>query len=223
MSGLFLTFLNVNDFLDPASVFIFALTGGLVASRAQLDIFGFCFLACLAGVGGGTIRDLVLQVGPVFWVKAPINIFISISAAVVVYFTAHLFESRYRILLWLDAFALAIAVSAGVSIAHDQGHSWIIVTLMGISTGTCGGLLRDVVANEMPLVLKNGEMYASAAAIGATTFTLILFAGGHEPLALWGASLTTFCLRAGSLALGWRIPVYKPRAIRTNHYDTTKK
>ena len=100
--------------LDYASVLVFALTGALVASRAQLDLVGFAFIACLTAVGGGTVRDLLLDRHPVFWVGQPDYILIAVAAAVVVFFTAHLVESRYNWLVWLDSFALSIAVAARV-------------------------------------------------------------------------------------------------------------
>src|SRR5680860_408865 len=89
--------------LDYASVLIFALTGALVASRAQLDLVGFAFIACLTAVGGGTLRDVLMDRYPVFWMGDPTYILIAVSAAVLIFFTAHLVESRYRWLLWLDA------------------------------------------------------------------------------------------------------------------------
>ena len=98
--------------LDFASVLVFALTGALVASRAQLDLVGFAFIACLTAVGGGTVRDVLLGRDPVFWVGQPVYVLICVAAAVFVFFTAHLVESRYRWLLWLDCFALSIAVAA---------------------------------------------------------------------------------------------------------------
>ena len=100
--------------LDYAAVLVFALTGALVASRAQLDLVGFAFFACLTAVGGGTLRDVMLDRNPVFWIGDPTNIVIAVAAALLVFFTAHLVESRYRWLLWLDSFALAVAVPAGV-------------------------------------------------------------------------------------------------------------
>ena len=87
--------------LDYTSVFIFALTGALAASRAQLDIIGFAFLASLTAVGGGTLRDLLLDRNPVFWIAQPEHIAIACVAAGLIFFTAHLFESRARLLLWL--------------------------------------------------------------------------------------------------------------------------
>ena len=99
--------------LDLIAVFIFALTGGLVASRAQLDIVGFLFLACLTGVGGGTLRDLVLGRDPVFWVGSPHYLAVACAAAILAFFTAHRLESRYQVIVWLDAL-LAADVGAEV-------------------------------------------------------------------------------------------------------------
>ena len=109
------------DGLDYASVLVFALTGALAASRSQLDIVGFIFIACLTAVGGGTIRDTILN-REVFWVADPVVLAVASLAAVLVFFTAHLLESRYRALLWFDAFALAVAVPAGVAVALAEGQ-----------------------------------------------------------------------------------------------------
>ena len=125
--------------LDLIAVFIFALTGGLVASRAQLDVVGFLFLACLTGVGGGTLRDLVLGRDPVFWVGSPHYLAVACAAAILAFFTAHRLESRCQAIVWLDALALSVAAAAGVSIAREAGASWPIVLVMGVATGTFGG------------------------------------------------------------------------------------
>ena len=92
--------------LDYAGIAVFAATGALAASRKQVDMIGFLFFAAITGIGGGTVRDLVLDV-PVFWVANPDYLVICVVTAVIVYFTAHLFESRYKLLLWLDAIGLA--------------------------------------------------------------------------------------------------------------------
>ena len=132
--------------LDGASVFVFALTGGLAASRAQLDIIGFLFFAALTAVGGGTVRDLLLDRTP-FWIDRPSYLLIAASAAVVVFFTAHLVESRARWLTWFDAAALSVAVPAGLAAAYGTGVGSAVAIIMGVLTGTMGGLMRDVVAN----------------------------------------------------------------------------
>lgn len=200
--------------LDFASVFVFALTGALVASRAQLDIVGFAFVACLTAVGGGTLRDLLLGRDPVFWVGQPSYILLACAAALIVFFTAHLFESRYRLLLWLDSIALAVAVSAGTGLALNLGHNPIIVVLMGISSGCLGGLMRDVVCNEVPLLLKQGEIYATAAFMGASSAVLMSQMGFENLAVLMVCAVVTWVLRAGSMIWGWKLPVYKSRAPR---------
>ncbi len=201
------------ELLDYASVFVFALTGALVASRAQLDVVGFAFVASLTAVGGGTVRDVLLDRNPVFWVGAPSFIGVAVAAAVLVFFTAHLFESRLRVLTWLDALALAVAVPAGVGVALATGQHWAIVLLMGVATGCFGGLLRDVVCNEVPLVLKQGELYVTAAFAGAAA-ALVAGLGLPEGPALLSCAGVTFTLRAGSLVFGWRLPVYRSRPPR---------
>lgn len=200
--------------LDYASVLVFALTGALVASRAQLDIVGFFFIACLTAVGGGTLRDVLLNRETVFWVAEPTYIAIACTAALVVFFTAHLLESRYRALIWLDSLALAVAVPAGVGVAIGMDQPAAIVLIMGMVTGCLGGLMRDVVCNEVPLVLKQGELYASAAFAGAGAALIVRALGADTLVMLVACALLTWVLRAGSLAFGWRLPVYKSRPPR---------
>jgi len=193
------------------AVFVFGLSGALVASRAQMDIVGFLFFSCLTGVGGGTFRDLVLGQTPVFWVHEPGYLFVASTAAVIGFFLAPMLESRYRWLIWFDAAALSVAVPLGVGIALKLSDSWSIALLMGVATGTFGGLIRDVIANEVPLLLVKGEMYASAAFGGALLYPLTLHFGLGETVALPAAALGTFLLRAGSLVFGWHLPAYKAR------------
>lgn len=200
--------------LDYAAVLVFALTGALVASRAQLDLVGFIFFATLTGIGGGTVRDLILNRDTVFWVGQPELILLTACAAVLVFFTAHLFESRYRLIVWLDACALAVAVPAGVGIAAQAGAGPVIVVAMGVVTGTFGGLIRDVVGNELPLVLKQGELYVTAAFGGAVVAVALIGLGMPRPVALICGGLVVIALRAGSLLLGWSLPTYKARPPR---------
>jgi uncharacterized membrane protein YeiH len=202
--------------LDFAAVFVFALTGGLVASRAQLDIVGFLFVASLTAVGGGTVRDLVLGRDPVFWVGNPAFIGVACLAAVLTFLWAPRLESRYTAILWLDAVALAVAVPAGVAAARSMDATWPVVLMMGIATGTFGGLMRDVVCNEVPLVLKQGELYLTAAFAGALASVVTLELTGAPLTALLACSATTLALRAGSLVFGWRLPVYRSRPAMNN-------
>lgn len=203
--------MSVVTFLDHAAVLVFALTGALVASRAQLDIIGFGFLACLTGVGGGTVRDVLLDRNPVFWIADPTYLAVGIGAALIVFFTAHLIESRYTAILWLDAAALAFAVAAGAGVADALGQSAVIVVVMGTITGCLGGLMRDVVANEVPLVLKQGELYVTCAVAGSLALLMADGLGASASVAMLCSAIVTFGLRAGSVRFGWRLPVYKSR------------
>ncbi|MFT6675786.1 MAG: putative membrane protein YeiH [Sulfitobacter sp.] len=201
--------MSLLSLLDYASVLVFAITGALVASRAQLDIVGFAFIAGLTALGGGTIRDVLLDRNPIFWIANPTYLGVAAGTALVVFFTAHLLESRYRTLIWLDSFALAVAVAAGVGVAITQDQQPVIVILMGMITGCMGGLMRDVVVGQVPLVLKRGELYATAAFAGAASSTIGRALDLDVSLCLIACACITWILRAGSLFLGWHLPVYK--------------
>ena len=136
------------------------------------------------------------------------------GAALLVFFTAHLLESRYRALLWLDACALAVAVPAGVGVALELGVNPVVTVLMGVMTGTFGGLMRDVVSNEVPLILKQGELYITAAFGGALAAVILMALGCGRGWALILCAVTVFALRGGSMIFGWKLPVYKARPPR---------
>lgn len=197
------------SFLDYASVIVFAITGALVASRAQLDLVGFAFIACLTAVGGGTIRDLLLDRNPIFWIAEPAYLGTAATSALITFFTAHLLESRLRTIIWLDSFALAVAVAAGAGVALSLEQGPVIVILMGIVTGCMGGLMRDVVVGDVPVVLKKGELYVTAAFAGAATTVLLQTYLPDIPYTLIIGAAVTWTLRAGSIFFGWHLPVYK--------------
>ena len=140
---------------------------------------------------------------------------IAAGAALLVFWTAHLFESRYRLLVWLDSVALAVAVAAGVGVAMESGLGPVIVVIMGVVTGTFGGLMRDVVGNEVPLVLKQGELYLTAAFGGAAAAVILVWVGLQASHALIACAAAAWVLRAGSMIWGWRLPVYRPRPPRS--------
>lgn len=196
-------------FLDFASVIVFAITGALVASRAQLDLVGFAFIACLTAVGGGTIRDLLLDRNPIFWIEQPAYLGTAGAAALVTFFTAHLLESRLNAIIWLDSLALAVAVAAGTGVAISLEQGPTIIILMGIVTGCMGGLMRDVVVGDVPVVLKQGELYVTAAFAGAATTVVLITFLPDVPYALLVGAAVTWILRAGSIHFGWHLPVYK--------------
>lgn len=201
--------MDVALWLDFSGVGFFAATGALAASRKQLDVIGFLFLATITGVGGGTARDLILGV-PVFWVEQHLYIVICAATTIVVFLTAHLLESRYRLLLWLDALALAAYGVYGAHKGLAVTGSPVVAVVMGMMTGTLGGILRDVVAGE-PSVLMRREIYITAALAGALAYVLAGATGLGPTLAAAAGFLVAFLVRAGALAFGWTLPPYKGR------------
>jgi len=196
--------------LDFAGVAVFAATGALAASRKQLDIIGFLFMASITGVGGGTLRDLILGHAPVFWVREPGFILVCAVVAVIVFFTAHLFESRWKVLLWLDAVGLSAYSVMGAAKGLAATGSPSIALITGVLTATFGGILRDIVAGE-PSVLLRKEIYISAALAGAAMYTLLILSGFPIAVAAPLAFCTAFFVRGGALRFGWAFPAYRAR------------
>lgn len=196
-------------FLDYAGVAVFAATGALAASRKELDVIGFLFLAGVTGVGGGTFRDLILGV-PVFWVQNHDYLLVCAAIAVAVYFSAHLIESRYRLLLWLDAVGLAAYCVFGAWKGLIVTGSAMVAIVMGMLTATFGGILRDILSGE-PSVLLRPEIYVTSAMAGAVTFTVLDIAGLPLLLSAAPAFLVAFAIRGGALRFGWSFPPYKSR------------
>jgi len=196
--------------LDFLGVAVFAATGALAASRKELDIVGFIFLAAITGIGGGTLRDLILGKLPVFWIEQPAYIGVCALVAIGVFFSAHLVESRYRLLLWLDALGLASYCVMGTMIGLEYGVSPFSAIVTGIMTATFGGIFRDVISGEKS-VLLNDEIYISAALIGATSFALLMSLNVDKNIAIAIGFILAFSLRAAALLFGWRTPRYKPR------------
>lgn len=195
--------------LDYAGVAVFAATGALAASRKQLDIIGFLFFAGVTGTGGGTLRDLVLDL-PVFWVVNPAYLVVSAVVAVLVFFSAHLVESRYRALLWLDAVGLSAYCVMGAAKGLEASGSPTVAVVTGVMTGTFGGILRDLVAGE-PSVILRPEIYVTAALTGAAAFTVADLSGLPVMASALIAFAAALLVRGGALKFGWTFPRYKPR------------
>lgn len=195
--------------LDYIAVAVFAITGALTASRKELDLIGFLWLAFVTGIGGGTFRDLLLQ-QPVFWIKEPTYIIVATVAAVVVYFTAHIPQSRYKWILWLDAIGLAFVTIVGADKAITAGASPVIAVVMGMLTASLGGIIRDILGHEPSILLKR-EIYISAALVGAIVYVATLSIGAPQILGALLGAVATFALRAGAITRGWSLPTYRPR------------
>ncbi|MEM9104317.1 MAG: trimeric intracellular cation channel family protein [Pseudomonadota bacterium] len=200
--------MTILTWLDYTGVAVFAATGALAASRKQIDIIGFLFFACLTGIGGGTLRDLILGQTPVFWVQQHNYLLLCVAVAVVVFFGAHRLESRYRWLLWLDAAGLALFSVMGAAIGLSVTGSPAIAIVTGVLTATFGGVLRDVLSGD-PTVLMRREIYITAALLGASVFVLAFEFGMPGGFASLIAFAAAFGLRGGALYFGWALPSYR--------------
>ncbi|MEH6474952.1 MAG: trimeric intracellular cation channel family protein [Sneathiella sp.] len=205
-------FQSLITFVDLAGVAVFAATGGLVASRKELDVIGFALMATLTGVGGGTVRDLLLS-RPVFWINDPNYLMVCFSVALFTYFFAHRLQKRYAVLIWGDAIGLAVFGVMGAHIALESGAPLLLSIVLGVMTATFGGLIRDVVAGETSFLLKP-EVYVTAALVSAASYIGLLQIGVNVLVSVGLSIVAGFLVRSGGILWGWVLPRYKNRAGR---------
>ncbi len=191
--------------LDLAGVFVFALSGGLTAVRHKLDFFGVIVVALLPAVGGGTLRDVLLD-QPVFWLSDERMIVLAALAGVAAFFLPNRL-SRMAALVWFDAVGLALFAAVGASKAYALGHGPIVTVMMGTMTATAGGLIRDVICNETPMLLREGELYATAAIAGGFALWAASALGAGAGLAMLVGAAVAFAVRAAGLVFKLRLPV----------------
>jgi uncharacterized membrane protein YeiH len=199
--------------VDLLGVAVFAATGALVASRKQMDLVGFALMASVTGVGGGTLRDLLLG-RPVFWVQDISYLIVCLGVALLLFFTAHVIQRRYIALLWADAVGISAYAVMGAELARQSGVAPLAALVMGVMTATFGGLIRDLLCQELPLILRK-EVYATAAVVGGFIHLMAVEAFGL-PLILSAALgfAGAFAVRAAGIAKGLSLPPYKPREAR---------
>lgn len=201
------TFIQI---LDWFGLCVFAVTGALVASRKEMDIVGFALLGSVTGIGGGTIRDVLLGIAPVFWVTQPAYLVTCVVVAVATFFVAHIPQSRERMLLWFDAVGISLFSVTGADVALTHGAGSTIAVALGVATATFGGIIRDVLGGESPIILKQ-EIYITAALLGSAVFVGLSAAGvSHDASAVAGF-FAAFLLRAGALTWNLSLPRYRPR------------
>jgi uncharacterized membrane protein YeiH len=191
--------------LDYAGVTVFALTGALAAARDKHDIITFWFFAVVTGIGGGTLRDLLMD-APVFWIGDATYLGIGFAAALAVWFLAPHLE-RAKTLIWLDAIGLAAYAVIGAAKAISLGVGPFIAVAMGVLTACFGGVIRDVLASQPSALLKR-EITISAALLAAGGFVALTFAGVPPLWAGAVGALAGFGLRAGAIQYGWALPAF---------------
>lgn len=185
-----------------AAVAVNALTGVLDSSRKQMDLIGALLVGVATALGGGTIRDLLLDRN-VFWVVDQTYLIAALGTGLLTFFIARLFHLPPKLFLIPDAIGLALFTIVGTQVALQWHAPWLVASLMGVTTGVFGGILRDILCNDVPMVFLKGELYATAAWIGALTMIALEAISISSVTASWLAMALILVLRL--LAMHYRI------------------
>ena len=191
--------------LDYVGIAVFAISGALVAAEKKQTLVTFIFFAAVTGVGGGTIRDLLIG-APVFWLHTNSTLLICIAAALTVWFLSRRVIAG-KALLWFDAVGLAAYATYGAAKALDFGVAPVPAFAMGVMTACVGGIIRDVLANE-PSIVMRPELYVTAAALASGLFVIASLAGAPPALAAVVGGLAGFALRGAAISRGLSLPAY---------------
>jgi uncharacterized membrane protein YeiH len=191
--------------IDYNGIAVFAISGALLAAERRQTFVTFVFFAVVTGVGGGTLRDLLIG-APVFWVHKNATLLICIGAALLTWLVSRRFIAE-RALLWFDAAGLAAYATYGAAKALSFGVAPVPAFVMGVLTACAGGIIRDVLAGE-PSILMRPELYVTAAALSSGLFVGLALLGLSLPIAGGVAAIAGFTLRGLAIARGWSLPAY---------------
>ncbi|UVO55626.1 trimeric intracellular cation channel family protein [Sphingomonas sp. SUN039] len=194
------------ELLDLFGIAVFAASGALAAARAGQTLVTFAFFALVTGVGGGTVRDLLIG-APVFWVHDWRVPAVCLATALAIWVLPRRLWPE-RAVDWFDAAGLAVYAVFGAAKALSLGVPPLPAVMMGVITACVGGIIRDVLAG-VPSILLRPEIYVTAAALAAGLFTGLTVAGAGVPVAAASGAVAGFALRALAIARGWRIPAYR--------------
>lgn len=194
-------------FLDYFGVIVFAVTGVLAAAHKKLDLFGVLVIAFITALGGGTLRDVVLGAYPVSWVAQPVYLALTTGAALLTFILARFVTFPLRTLAVCDAIGLAFFTVLGTQKALLLGHAAAVSITMGIMTGVAGGVIRDIICNEIPLVFRK-EIYATAALAGACVYVLAQHFSLSREMSMVLSMTTALAVRLAAIYRGWSLPAF---------------
>ena len=187
---------------------MFAVSGALAAGRTGLDLCGVRVIAALTAIGGGTLRDLLLQRHPLFWITDTTYLTVILAAAVVTVGSVQVWPPPGAALLVADALGLALFAMSGAQVAEAAQHPPLIVVLMGTMTGVAGGVLRDVLTAQIPLILRR-DIYATAAIAGVALYLLLQARGLPRAWAFVAGMAVVVALRLLAIFWGWHLPIFR--------------
>jgi uncharacterized membrane protein YeiH len=197
----------VIELLNYFGIVVFAVSGALAAARARMDVVGFAMLAVVTGIGGGSLRDLLLGRLPVFWIEQPQYIVLCVVASLVTFVSVPIIASRLRLLLWADAVGLAVFAVLGAQTALAADAPLIIAALLGVVSATFGGIIRDIICRETPLILLK-EIYATAALVGALLYVFLVELEVGVIAAMLAGCGVTFVVRGLALVYSRSLPAF---------------
>ena len=185
---------------------VFAVSGALTAARYRMDVVGFVLIGTITGIGGGTIRDLLLG-RAVWWTQNPSELILCAVASLITFLMMSYvtdIKNRKTGMVWADALGLAAFGVVGCHVALGFGAPFVVAVFMGMVTATGGGMMRDVLTNTTPMIL-GGQLYATAAIAGSLTYASLNYLGTSNILAEWLAFLAAFALRAAAIVYDIRM------------------
>ncbi|GAB2474850.1 trimeric intracellular cation channel family protein [Comamonas humi] len=202
---------TARQLLEVAATLAFALSGVIKAAHKRLDAVGVCVVAFLAAFGGGTLRDLLLDQRPFFWVRHVEFVWgtMGLSVRAMLFLRQRHFRITERAMLWPDMLGLGLFAAVGVDIAAEAGMPALICVMMGVITGVFGGVLRDLMCGEIPQAFRDHQPYAVCAFIGGWMDVGLRGWGLPEAMPMLACVLVTAGLRSLALWRGWRIPHWR--------------
>ena len=193
--------------IELIGVAVFAVSGALAAGRKSLDLLGVVVIAAVTATGGGTLRDLLLD-RSVFWILRPEMLYVVFAAALLTVPYVRFARPPERFLQVADALGLALFSISGAQIAQAAGHPGVVVVLMGTITGAFGGVLRDVMCNEIPMILRKGHIYATAAIVGCALYAVLDALGLPRAWSVASGMAAVAGLRLAAILFGLSLPVF---------------
>ena len=197
---------SMSEILDLAGIFVFALSGALMGVRKRLDVVGMAVIAEMTALGGGVVRDLILNVPPAAFESLGYVLVPLAATAVVFYWHPHVARVMPAILV-LDAAGLGLFCAVGTEKALEYGLSPLHAALLGVTTAVGGGMLRDVLSGEIPTLLYDRQLYAVPAMVGSALMAVLSTSGLHGWPATLAAALLAFVLRIAAMRFNWRAPL----------------
>ncbi len=184
-----------------------AMTGALSAGRKNMDPVGVVFIACITAIGGGSVRDMLLGSYPLTWIKHPEYIVITTVAALITIFLSHYMKKMLKLFLVLDAIGLITFSIIGAQKTLDMGHGYVIAGIMAVITGVFGGILRDILCNDVPLIFRK-ELYASISLAAIGLYFGMIELGIDQTIVVITTLITGFTLRMMAVQLKLELPKF---------------